>query len=184
MSVREEAGVDSGSAENDSLRPGTSLQGFQFHHGWVTRRLSRRSHSAPKTLILWSSQTWVGEASTFTVPLSVEDYRKRRRLRTECPWGSCGFGLLTRLSAGGSILVRGVAYNCFAGCVGMPISAGITASVLYVSENGVSSLLDLIIVRRAHKTCESSPIQSLLLSFMPEPLSAVCVRRRSNGGMA
>nr|GEV31637.1 retrovirus-related Pol polyprotein from transposon TNT 1-94 [Tanacetum cinerariifolium] len=32
--------------------------------------------------------------------------------------------------------------------VGMPISTGITASVPYVSENGVSSLLDLIIVRR------------------------------------
>nr|GEZ85497.1 hypothetical protein [Tanacetum cinerariifolium] len=31
--------------------------------------------------------------------------------------------------------------------VGMPISAGMTASVLYVNENGVSSLLDLIIVR-------------------------------------
>ncbi|GJX49751.1 hypothetical protein Tco_0276596 [Tanacetum coccineum] len=42
--------------------------------------------------------------------------------------------------------------------VGMPISTGITASVPYVSENGVSSLLDLIIVRCAHKTCEISSI--------------------------
>ncbi|GJX34233.1 hypothetical protein Tco_0245790 [Tanacetum coccineum] len=48
--------------------------------------------------------------------------------------------------------------------VGMPISAGMTASVPYVSENGVSPLLDLIMVRCAHRTCESSPIQSLLLS--------------------
>ncbi|GKB12756.1 hypothetical protein Tco_0846679 [Tanacetum coccineum] len=47
--------------------------------------------------------------------------------------------------------------------VGMPISAGMTASVPYVSKNGVSPLLDLIIVRWDHRTCESSPIQSLLL---------------------
>ncbi|GJX44163.1 hypothetical protein Tco_0260839, partial [Tanacetum coccineum] len=57
--------------------------------------------------------------------------------------------------------------------VGMPIFAGITASVLYVSENGVSSLLDLIMVRCAHKTCGASSIQSLLLSssraFIPYP---------------
>ncbi|GJT29796.1 hypothetical protein Tco_0910071 [Tanacetum coccineum] len=39
----------------------------------------------------------------------------------------------------------------------MPISAGITTSVSYVSENGVSPLLDLIIVQCAHRTCESSP---------------------------
>ncbi|GJU45710.1 hypothetical protein Tco_1202976, partial [Tanacetum coccineum] len=42
--------------------------------------------------------------------------------------------------------------------VGMPISIGITASVSYVSANGVSSLLDLIMVRCAHKTCEISSI--------------------------
>ncbi|GKA24660.1 hypothetical protein Tco_0710693 [Tanacetum coccineum] len=36
--------------------------------------------------------------------------------------------------------------------VGIPISTGITASVPYVSENGVSLLLDLIIVRCAQKT--------------------------------
>nr|GEZ76580.1 hypothetical protein [Tanacetum cinerariifolium] len=47
--------------------------------------------------------------------------------------------------------------------VGMPISTGITASVPYVSENGVSSLLDLIIVRCAHKTCEISSSKFLLL---------------------
>ncbi|GJV78578.1 hypothetical protein Tco_1514448 [Tanacetum coccineum] len=55
----------------------------------------------------------------------------------------------------------------------MPISARMTASVPYVSENGVSPLLDLIMVRCTHKTCESSPIQSLLLSsnraLMPSP---------------
>ncbi|GKE20236.1 hypothetical protein Tco_1431748, partial [Tanacetum coccineum] len=57
--------------------------------------------------------------------------------------------------------------------VGMSISAGMTASVPYVSENGVSPLLDLIIVRWAHRTCGSSSIQSLLLSsslaFIPSP---------------
>nr|GEU38669.1 hypothetical protein [Tanacetum cinerariifolium] len=42
--------------------------------------------------------------------------------------------------------------------VGMLISSGITASVPYVSENGVSPLLDLIIVRCAHNTCEISSI--------------------------
>ncbi|GKA29265.1 hypothetical protein Tco_0715510 [Tanacetum coccineum] len=36
--------------------------------------------------------------------------------------------------------------------VGMPISAGNTASVPYVNENGVSPLLDLVIVRCAHRT--------------------------------
>ncbi|GKE94793.1 hypothetical protein Tco_1579648 [Tanacetum coccineum] len=57
--------------------------------------------------------------------------------------------------------------------VGMPISAGMSASVSYVSENGVSPLLDLIMVRCAHRTCESSPIQSLLFSsnqaLIPSP---------------
>nr|GFA86621.1 hypothetical protein [Tanacetum cinerariifolium] len=33
--------------------------------------------------------------------------------------------------------------------VGMPISAGMTAFVLYVNENGVSPLLDFIIVRES-----------------------------------
>ncbi|GKB72248.1 hypothetical protein Tco_0933660 [Tanacetum coccineum] len=55
----------------------------------------------------------------------------------------------------------------------MPISAGITALVLYVSENGVSPLLDLIMVRCAYKTCGISSIQSLLFSssrtFIPTP---------------
>ncbi|GJU84972.1 hypothetical protein Tco_1292518 [Tanacetum coccineum] len=57
--------------------------------------------------------------------------------------------------------------------VGMPISVGITASVPYVSENGVSPLFDFIVVRWDHRTCESSSIQSLLLSsnllFIPSP---------------
>ncbi|GJW12703.1 hypothetical protein Tco_1578530 [Tanacetum coccineum] len=48
--------------------------------------------------------------------------------------------------------------------IGMPILAGIIAFVLYVSENGVSPLLDLIMVRCAYRTCGSSSIQSLLLS--------------------
>nr|GEW29024.1 hypothetical protein [Tanacetum cinerariifolium] len=49
--------------------------------------------------------------------------------------------------------------------VGMSISTRITESVPYVIKNGVSSLLDLIIVRCAHKTCEISSIQFLLLPF-------------------
>ncbi|GKD63257.1 hypothetical protein Tco_1305365 [Tanacetum coccineum] len=48
--------------------------------------------------------------------------------------------------------------------VGIPISVGMTAFVPYVSDNGVSPLLDLIMVRCAHKTCGISSIQSLLLS--------------------
>ncbi|GKB31378.1 hypothetical protein Tco_0870779, partial [Tanacetum coccineum] len=40
--------------------------------------------------------------------------------------------------------------------VGMPISTRITASAPYVNENGVSPLLDLIIVRCAHNTCDIS----------------------------
>nr|GEZ72694.1 hypothetical protein [Tanacetum cinerariifolium] len=36
--------------------------------------------------------------------------------------------------------------------VGMPISTGMTASISYVSENGVSLLLDLVIVRCARRT--------------------------------
>nr|GEV41152.1 hypothetical protein [Tanacetum cinerariifolium] len=48
--------------------------------------------------------------------------------------------------------------------VGMPISTRITVYVPYVSENGVSPLLDLIIVRCAHKTYEISSNQFLLLS--------------------
>ncbi|GJX71898.1 hypothetical protein Tco_0309069 [Tanacetum coccineum] len=57
--------------------------------------------------------------------------------------------------------------------VGIPIFAGITASVSYVSENGVFPLLDLIIVQCAHNTCGTSSIQYLLLSssraFIPSP---------------
>ncbi|GKE08884.1 hypothetical protein Tco_1412435 [Tanacetum coccineum] len=55
----------------------------------------------------------------------------------------------------------------------MPISAGMTASVPYVNENGVSPLLDFIIVRCAHRTRGSSSIQFLLLAsnlaFIPSP---------------
>nr|GEU49857.1 hypothetical protein [Tanacetum cinerariifolium] len=57
--------------------------------------------------------------------------------------------------------------------VGMPISTGITASASYVNENGVSPLLDLIIVWCAHKTCDISSSQFLLLSsnhaLIPSP---------------
>ncbi|GJT86916.1 hypothetical protein Tco_1068633 [Tanacetum coccineum] len=57
--------------------------------------------------------------------------------------------------------------------VGMPISTRITASVPYVSENGVSPLLYLIIVRCAHKTCDISSNQFLLLlsnhALIPSP---------------
>nr|GEY88335.1 hypothetical protein [Tanacetum cinerariifolium] len=48
--------------------------------------------------------------------------------------------------------------------VGMPISTGMTASVSYVNENGMSSLLDFIIAWCAHKTRGSSSIQLLLLA--------------------
>ncbi|GJT62493.1 hypothetical protein Tco_1006026 [Tanacetum coccineum] len=48
--------------------------------------------------------------------------------------------------------------------VGMPISVWMTASVPYVSEKGVSSMLDLIIVRCAERTWEISSIQFLLLA--------------------
>ncbi|GKE23497.1 hypothetical protein Tco_1435009, partial [Tanacetum coccineum] len=48
--------------------------------------------------------------------------------------------------------------------VGMPISAGMNASVSYVNENEVSPLLDFIIMRCAHRTRGSSSIQVLLLA--------------------
>ncbi|GKG10947.1 hypothetical protein Tco_0342347, partial [Tanacetum coccineum] len=47
-------------------------------------------------------------------------------------------------------------YGPFDQGAGMPSSVGMTASVSYVSENGVSPLLDLIIVRWAHRTYGSS----------------------------
>nr|GEZ02787.1 hypothetical protein [Tanacetum cinerariifolium] len=54
---------------------------------------------------------------------------------------------------------------------GMPIYAGITASIPQVSENGVSPFLDLIMVRCSHRMCGISSIQSLLLlsnrAFIP-----------------
>nr|GEW97112.1 hypothetical protein [Tanacetum cinerariifolium] len=57
--------------------------------------------------------------------------------------------------------------------VGMRISVGITDYVLYVSENGISPLLDLIMVWCALRTCGSSSNQPLLLStcraFIPSP---------------
>ncbi|GJW13156.1 hypothetical protein Tco_0017289, partial [Tanacetum coccineum] len=57
--------------------------------------------------------------------------------------------------------------------VGMPISFRITASIPYVSDNHVSPLLDLIVVRCAYKRCGTSSVQSLHLSsshaFIPSP---------------
>ncbi|GJY61369.1 hypothetical protein Tco_0462026 [Tanacetum coccineum] len=57
--------------------------------------------------------------------------------------------------------------------MGMPILAGKTASIPYVNENGVSPLLDFIMVRCAHRTCESSSNQFLFfapnLAFIPSP---------------
>nr|GFB43891.1 reverse transcriptase domain-containing protein [Tanacetum cinerariifolium] len=57
--------------------------------------------------------------------------------------------------------------------VGMPISAGMIVSILYVSKNGVSPLLDLIMVRCAHRTCGISLIESLIplssRTFIPSP---------------
>nr|GEX69797.1 hypothetical protein [Tanacetum cinerariifolium] len=57
--------------------------------------------------------------------------------------------------------------------VGMPINAGITAFVSYISENEVSPLLDLILVRCAHRTRGISSTQSLLplsyRTFIPSP---------------
>ncbi|GJV30505.1 hypothetical protein Tco_1386953 [Tanacetum coccineum] len=55
--------------------------------------------------------------------------------------------------------------------VGMPISIRMTASVPYVNENGVSPLLDFIMVWCAHRTCEISSNQFLFfspnLAFIP-----------------
>ncbi|GJT61325.1 hypothetical protein Tco_1004858 [Tanacetum coccineum] len=113
-----------------------------------------------------SSQTWVGETSTSAAPLSVEDFDE---VDTDEALGSVvaipKFTFkASSFFVGSTSIVRSV---------GMPISAGITASVSYVSENGVSSLLDFIIVRWDHRTCESSSIQSLFLSsslaFIPSP---------------
>ncbi|GJW61763.1 hypothetical protein Tco_0111098 [Tanacetum coccineum] len=113
-----------------------------------------------------SSQTWVGETSTSAAPLSVEDFDE---VDTDEALGSVVAipKFICKASSffvGSTSIVRSV---------GMPISAGMTASVSYVSENDVSLLLDLIIVRWDHRTCESSPIQSLLLSsnlaFIPSP---------------
>nr|GEY33076.1 hypothetical protein [Tanacetum cinerariifolium] len=55
--------------------------------------------------------------------------------------------------------------------VGMPIFAGMTASILYVSENGVSSLLDLIIVRMAMGTRWGSAFVTGSLAQGDEPSS-------------
>nr|GEU84025.1 RNA-directed DNA polymerase, eukaryota, reverse transcriptase zinc-binding domain protein [Tanacetum cinerariifolium] len=49
--------------------------------------------------------------------------------------------------------------------VGMPISAGMTASVLYVNENGVSLLLDFIIVRVSLITANRQDLRSIALAF-------------------
>ncbi|GJX09644.1 hypothetical protein Tco_0199503 [Tanacetum coccineum] len=77
-----------------------------------------------------SSQTWVGEASISATPLSVEDYAEED---TDKALGSVvAVPNLERFRS-----------------VGMPISTGMTASVPYVSENGVSLLLDFIMAKSA-----------------------------------
>ncbi|GJT73058.1 hypothetical protein Tco_1032344 [Tanacetum coccineum] len=113
-----------------------------------------------------SSQTWVGETSTSAAHLSVEDFDE---VDTDKDLGSV-VAIPKFTSKASSFFVGSTS---IVQSIGMPISAGITASVSYVSENGVSSLLDFIIVRWDHRTCESSSIQSLLLSsnlaFIPSP---------------
>ncbi|GJY81065.1 hypothetical protein Tco_0493816 [Tanacetum coccineum] len=113
-----------------------------------------------------SSQTWVGETSTFAAPLSVEDFDEED---TDEALGSV-VAIPKFISKASSFFVESTS---IVQSVGMPIFAGMTASVSYVSENGVSLLLDLIIVLWDHRTCESSHIQSLLLSsnlaFIPSP---------------
>ncbi|GKA40312.1 putative reverse transcriptase domain-containing protein [Tanacetum coccineum] len=130
-------------------------------HAAALRQLMMEIVSSPL-----SSQTWVGETSTSAAPLSVEDFDE---IDTNEALGSVvaipKFTFkASSFFVGSTSIVRSV---------GMPIFAGITTSVPYVSENGVSPLLDFIIVRWDHKTCESSSIQSLLLSsslaFIPSP---------------
>ncbi|GJX35233.1 hypothetical protein Tco_0246790 [Tanacetum coccineum] len=99
-----------------------------------------------------SSQTWVGEASISAAPLSVEDYAEED---TDEALGSAPFPNDSVTSYGPSHLgpsfppslawLASLLWSISAvRSVGMPISAGMTASVPYVSENGVSPLLDLI----------------------------------------
>ncbi|GJR04583.1 hypothetical protein Tco_0527567, partial [Tanacetum coccineum] len=81
-----------------------------------------------------SSQTWVGETSTSASPLSIEDYTKEDTDKTL-----------------GSVVVVPKLESTFAvWSVGMPISACMTASVPYVSENGVSPMLDFIMAKSAN----------------------------------
>ncbi|GJT25231.1 hypothetical protein Tco_0895168 [Tanacetum coccineum] len=133
-------------------------------HAAALRQLMMKIVSAPL-----SSQTWVGEASISLAPLSVEDYAEED---TDEALGSVVAALILSVFIPRASLFF-VRSNSAVRSVGMPISAGMTASVPYVSENGVSPLLDLIMVRCAHNTCKSSPIQSLLLSsnraLIPSP---------------
>ncbi|GJU52296.1 hypothetical protein Tco_1226010 [Tanacetum coccineum] len=135
-------------------------------HAAALRQLMMEIVSAPL-----SSQTWVGEASISAAPLSVEDYAEED---TDEALGSVVaiFSLFCMPWPYVAISVCGLSTSTVRS-VGMPIFAGMTASVSYVSENGVSPSLNFIMVRCAHRTRESSLIQSLLLSsnlaLIPSP---------------
>ncbi|GJY06258.1 putative reverse transcriptase domain-containing protein [Tanacetum coccineum] len=113
-----------------------------------------------------SSQTWVGEASISAAPLSVEDYTEED---TDEALGSviaiphlercCLYFYLHAMTACGLLLSTSAVRS-----VGMPISAGMTASVPYISENGVSPLLDFIMVLTAGKTLAGYTVYRTVLN--------------------
>ncbi|GJY96213.1 hypothetical protein Tco_0512574, partial [Tanacetum coccineum] len=138
-------------------------------HAAALRQLMMDIVSAPL-----SSQTWVGEASISVAPLFVEDYIEEDTDETlgsvvAAPFPNDSVTLYGPSYLGPSFppslawlasLLRSKfiskASSFFVGStsavrsVGMPISAGMTASVPYVSENGVSPLLDFIMAKSAN----------------------------------
>nr|GEZ80562.1 reverse transcriptase domain-containing protein [Tanacetum cinerariifolium] len=122
-----------------------------------TKGTSGFAHDTTTTL----SVTFV---STGTIsPISIDDYEVRACLRLphglvlapvdKVSWteaGALNSGIRSKLMPKASLFLTMSTFVVLK--VGMPISAEITASDPYVNENSVSSLLDLIMVRCAHKT--------------------------------
>ncbi|GJW91834.1 hypothetical protein Tco_0169387 [Tanacetum coccineum] len=116
-------------------------------HAAALRQLMMEIVSAPL-----SSQTWVGEASISAAPLSVEDYAEED----------------TDEALGSVVAVDAEYQGILSHALGRAVDFGMQEGLEADHEHGVAGrslfIVDPFTLRCAHRTCESSPIQSLLLS--------------------
>nr|GEV99187.1 hypothetical protein [Tanacetum cinerariifolium] len=125
------------------------------------------SNTVPATSVSTMALSTTLASTSIVPPISVDDYEvagmmtRRVRMGMRIPflitsvtlYGPSNLGPSFPVSSARLASLLQYTRSTFAVLgVGMPISAGMTASVLYVNENQVSPSLDFIIVRCAHRT--------------------------------